>query len=188
MSDELPTGLSPQVVSVLQALAQPTRLRIIDLVSQAGPEGVAAGAIAKAVSAPASTLSFHLKELAQAGILEARPEGRFIYYAARSEALAAVAAFVARWVPAVAAAPAKAPETAVAAPAPVGVTVAPPAKVKAETSVETTVSAPVSAVAEAPVEAAAPAVEPGKPARRSPRASKPKAPARDEGQLSIFGE
>ncbi|MCC7200850.1 MAG: helix-turn-helix transcriptional regulator, partial [Gammaproteobacteria bacterium] len=118
-------------------MAQPTRLRIIDLVSQAGPEGVAAGAIAKAVSAPASTLSFHLKELAQAGILEARPEGRFIYYAARSEALAAVAAFVARWVPAATAASPRTPEPAAAAPAPVAVTVAPPAMVKTETPVET---------------------------------------------------
>lgn len=99
MAVDVAAELDQQVVNVLQALAQPTRLRIIDLVSQAGPEGVAAGAIAKAVSAPASTLSFHLKELSQAGILEARPQGRFIYYTTRAEALRGVAAYVARWAP-----------------------------------------------------------------------------------------
>lgn len=99
MTDPTAPNLDQQVVNVLQALAQPTRLRIIDLVSRAGPDGIAAGAIARAVSAPASTLSFHLKELAQAGILEARPQGRFIYYATRAHALRSVADFVARWVP-----------------------------------------------------------------------------------------
>lgn len=115
MTDPTVTSLDQQVVNVLQALAQPTRLKIIDLVSRAGPEGIAAGAIARAVSAPASTLSFHLKELAQAGILEARPQGRFIYYATRAHALRSVADFVARWVPkeAVPATPARAePATA----------------------------------------------------------------------------
>jgi len=181
MSDDLPQGLNPQVVSVLQALAQPTRLRIIDLVSQAGPEGVAAGAIARAVSAPASTLSFHLKELAQAGILEARPEGRFIYYAARSEALAAVAAFVARWVPATGTVAEKAPEANAATVA--AVAPAPPASAPASD----TTPAPEPR-AEPQAEQAKPADEEVRPTRRTARAAKPKAPARDEGQLSIFGE
>ena len=82
-------------VSILAALAQPTRLQILDRVSDAGPEGVAAGEIARALRCPASTLSFHLKELSRTGVLEARPEGRFIRYALRRPALQALAGYIA---------------------------------------------------------------------------------------------
>ena len=82
-------------VSILAALAQPTRLQILDRVSDAGPEGVAAGDIARALRCPASTLSFHLKELSRTGVLEARPDGRFIRYALRRPALRALAGYIA---------------------------------------------------------------------------------------------
>jgi DNA-binding transcriptional ArsR family regulator len=80
-------------VSILAALAQPTRLQILDRVANAGPEGVAAGDIARAIRCPASTLSFHLKELSRTGVLEARPEGRFILYTLRRPALRALALY-----------------------------------------------------------------------------------------------
>lgn len=83
-------------VSILAALAQPTRLQILDRVSDAGPEGVAAGDIARALRCPASTLSFHLKELSRTGVLEARPDGRFIRYALHRPALQALAGYIAR--------------------------------------------------------------------------------------------
>lgn len=82
-------------VPVLAALGQGTRLRIVELVSDAGPKGVAAGEIARAMRCPASTLSFHLKELSQAGVLEARPRGRYLIYALRHRALSELAQFVA---------------------------------------------------------------------------------------------
>ncbi len=82
--------------SLLAALAQPTRLRIIEVIAAGDPEGTAAGVIAKRVDCPASTLSFHLKELAQAGFLEARPRGRFILYAMVPGSFAALAEFIAR--------------------------------------------------------------------------------------------
>ncbi len=65
---------------MLAALSQSTRLRIIRAVAAGGPEGTPAGEIARAVRCPASTLSFHLKELSQAGLLAAEPQGRFIRY------------------------------------------------------------------------------------------------------------
>lgn len=82
-------------VPILAALAQPTRLQILDRVAEAGPEGVAAGTIARALRCPASTLSFHLKELSRTGVLEARPEGRFILYSLRRPALKALALYIA---------------------------------------------------------------------------------------------
>ena len=71
-----------QAVPLLAALAQETRLSIFRALVQAGPEGLAAGRIAEAVGAPASTLSFHLKELATAGLVKWRQEGRFVIYTA----------------------------------------------------------------------------------------------------------
>ena len=71
-----------QAVTLLAALAQETRLGIFRALVQAGSEGLPAGRIAEAVGAPASTLSFHLKELSAAGLVRARQDGRFIYYSA----------------------------------------------------------------------------------------------------------
>jgi len=57
---------------------------------------VTAGALATATQTPPSTLSFHLKEMTQAGLLKARSQGRFIYYSARLDALNDLAEFVGR--------------------------------------------------------------------------------------------
>ena len=86
--------LAGKQVPVLAALAQPTRLAILGRVAEAGPPGVAAGELAKAVRCPASTLSFHLKELSRTGILEARPRGRFVFYALKREVLEDLARYL----------------------------------------------------------------------------------------------
>jgi len=69
-------------VSALAALAQATRLDIFRLLVQQGASGLAAGEIAAALGLAPATLSFHLKELANAGLVTARQDGRFIYYSA----------------------------------------------------------------------------------------------------------
>lgn len=69
-------------VAALAALAQETRLSVFRLLIQAGPAGLAAGEIGTRLGIPANTLSFHLKTLTQADLLESRQEGRFVYYAA----------------------------------------------------------------------------------------------------------
>jgi ArsR family transcriptional regulator, arsenate/arsenite/antimonite-responsive transcriptional repressor len=81
---------------ILAALAQPTRLRILDRVAAAGPDGVAAGELARAIRCPASTLSFHLKELCRTGVLDSRPAGRFVLYALRPSVLRELAFYIAR--------------------------------------------------------------------------------------------
>lgn len=71
-----------EVLAALAALAQESRLAVFRLLVQAGPQGMAASKIGSHLSIPASSLSFHLKELAHAGMVSARHEGRFIIYAA----------------------------------------------------------------------------------------------------------
>lgn len=78
----------------LGALGHPVRLRIVRLVVQAGAEGAAAGQIQSAIEVPASTLSFHLKRLSQAGLLTSRSEGTFLYYAANFAALRELTAYL----------------------------------------------------------------------------------------------
>ena len=83
-----------EAVQSLAALAQETRLGIFRALVQAGPEGLAAGRIAEAVGTPASTLSFHLKELAAAGLVRSRAEGRFIYYTADYGAMSELVSYL----------------------------------------------------------------------------------------------
>lgn len=71
-----------EAVKALAALAQDTRLAVYRLLVQKGPEGMSAGVIAERLDLPAATLSFHLKELANAGMAQSRQEGRFVYYSA----------------------------------------------------------------------------------------------------------
>ena len=71
----------------LGALGHPVRLAILRYVVQAGPEGATAGAIQAHLDVPASTLSHHLKRLADAGVMSARGEGTFHFYTADYPAL-----------------------------------------------------------------------------------------------------
>lgn len=85
---------SSQALEALSALAQATRLSIFRLLVQAGSNGFTAGEIAHRLGIPNATLSFHLKELAQAGLIRARQRGRFLYYAADFDAMQALIAFL----------------------------------------------------------------------------------------------
>jgi DNA-binding transcriptional ArsR family regulator len=85
---------SRRAVASLAALAQETRLSIFRLLVEAGPEGVAAGAIGEKLAVPPATLSFHLKDLAHTGLIVARQQGRFIYYTADFEHMAALMSFL----------------------------------------------------------------------------------------------
>ncbi len=78
---------SDQAVTALAALAQPTRLAIFRLLVEAGEEGLAVGSIGNAVGVAPTTLSFHLKTLAHAGLVDTQQDGRFIFYSANFETM-----------------------------------------------------------------------------------------------------
>lgn len=80
----------------LGALAQETRLSIFRHLVQAGPQGVPAGQIAHALDVPAPTMSFHLKELENAGLLTQRRDGRQIFYACDYAGMRSVLEFLQR--------------------------------------------------------------------------------------------
>jgi DNA-binding transcriptional ArsR family regulator len=69
-------------ISGLSALAQESRLAVFRLLVKAGPEGVAAGEIARELMITPSTLSAQLNVLAHAGIVSNRRDGRSIIYSA----------------------------------------------------------------------------------------------------------
>ena len=81
-------------VRSLAALAQDSRLEVFRLLVQAGPEGWPAGEIAERLDIPASTLSFHVKALSHAGLIESRQHGRFIYYSANFAAMNGLLVFL----------------------------------------------------------------------------------------------
>jgi DNA-binding transcriptional ArsR family regulator len=83
-----------QAIQALQALAQESRLSIFRLLVQAGPQGLAAGAIGEALDLPPATLSFHLAGLSRAGLAQSRQEGRFVIYSASFESMNALVAFL----------------------------------------------------------------------------------------------
>jgi DNA-binding transcriptional ArsR family regulator len=81
-------------VLALEALAQNSRLGIFRLLVEAGPQGLAAGEIAERMDLPAPTLSFHLSQLKNAGLLACRRDGRSLIYSADFDAMTALVGFL----------------------------------------------------------------------------------------------
>jgi ArsR family transcriptional regulator len=71
----------------LSAIAQEARLDVFRLLVKAGPEGMAAGGIARKLGVPANTLSAQLLVLSNAGLVRARRDGRSIIYAINFDAM-----------------------------------------------------------------------------------------------------
>ncbi len=69
-----------EAANALGALAQPTRLEIFRLLVKCGTDGMGAGNISALLKIPKPTLSFHLKELLAAGLINSEREGRSITY------------------------------------------------------------------------------------------------------------
>jgi ArsR family transcriptional regulator len=82
------------VLSALSALAQESRLAVFRLLVQTGPVGMSPGKIGEQLGIPASSLSFHLKELARAGLVTPRQDGRYVIYVADMAAMHGLIGFL----------------------------------------------------------------------------------------------
>lgn len=80
----------------LAALSNESRLAVFRHLVEAGPAGDTPGRIAGRLSIPASTLSFHLKELARCGLVTSRSSSRFLVYSVDFGRMAALMSFLTR--------------------------------------------------------------------------------------------
>jgi ArsR family transcriptional regulator, arsenate/arsenite/antimonite-responsive transcriptional repressor len=74
------TMKSTDAIESLAALAQESRLAIFRMLVKRGPEGYTPTELGEKLNVTSPTLSFHLKELQRAGLLDVRRDGRFLYY------------------------------------------------------------------------------------------------------------
>jgi ArsR family transcriptional regulator, arsenate/arsenite/antimonite-responsive transcriptional repressor len=81
-------------IAALAALAQENRLDAFRLLVQAGPEGMAAGEVAAALSVAANTLSFHFDRLRNAGLVSVERRSRSLIYSARYDTMNALLAYL----------------------------------------------------------------------------------------------
>lgn len=82
------------IIRALGALAQEHRLAAFRLLVQAGPDGLPAGALAETIGVPGSSMSFHLAQLANAGLVTQRRQSRSIIYAADYAAMNGLMAYL----------------------------------------------------------------------------------------------
>jgi len=75
------------IIKQLAALAQDTRLSVFRLLVRQGEAGLTPSRISEQLELAPATLSFHLKELANAGLVHTRQESRFIHYRANYAAM-----------------------------------------------------------------------------------------------------
>lgn len=83
-----------RAIAALAALAQSTRLAIFRLLVEHAPDGLTPGSLASALDIAPATLSFHLKELANAGLVVDQREGRNIRYRADVAAMNALVGYL----------------------------------------------------------------------------------------------
>lgn len=79
---------------LFETLSQETRLRVFQALVEAGPSGMAAGALSDKLSTPNNTMSFHLSHLAKAGAVSSRRDGRSIIYSANFPAMSDLIQFM----------------------------------------------------------------------------------------------
>jgi DNA-binding transcriptional ArsR family regulator len=81
-------------VKRLSALAHDARLEVFRLLVKAGPDGLAAGEIARVLNTASNTLSAQLLILSNAGLIRARRDGRSIIYAVDFDAMSGLLVFL----------------------------------------------------------------------------------------------
>lgn len=82
------------VIKALAALAQPVRLKVFRALVVTGEAGLTPGTMAEGLDIPANTLSFHLKELVNAGLVTQERASRHLIYRAAYERMNALLGFL----------------------------------------------------------------------------------------------
>ncbi|HEX4843696.1 MAG TPA: helix-turn-helix domain-containing protein [Limnobacter sp.] len=82
------------IIKALSALAQSSRLRVFRALVVAGPAGLTPSQLCEALQVPAATMSFHLKELTNAGLVRPVREGRNLIYSAQFAHMNQVVAYL----------------------------------------------------------------------------------------------
>ena len=85
-----------QVVKALAALAHPARLKAFRALVVSGPQGLTPGVMQEGLGIPATTLSFHLKELASAGLVTQERASRNLVYRAAYDRMDGLISFLTR--------------------------------------------------------------------------------------------
>lgn len=85
-----------EIIKALSALAHPVRLRVFRALVVAGPRGMTPGVMQEGLGVPASTLSFHLKELSHAGLVEVERDSRNLVYRAAYESMNGLLGYLTR--------------------------------------------------------------------------------------------
>ncbi len=85
---------SDQIIAALGALAHETRLKVYRMLVERGPDGLPAGAIAERLVMPPSSLTFHLQQLTNAGLITQRRLSRQLFYATDFTAMNAVVGYL----------------------------------------------------------------------------------------------
>lgn len=82
------------VVKALAALAQPNRLQVFRALVVTGKQGATPGGLADTLGVPAATLSFHLKELLNSGLVSQERSGRHLIYRAEFKQMNALLSYL----------------------------------------------------------------------------------------------
>jgi ArsR family transcriptional regulator, arsenate/arsenite/antimonite-responsive transcriptional repressor len=87
-------GQVTRYADMLSAMGTEPRLRIVQLLLAAHPEGMVVGDIGSELNIPPSTLSHHLDKLKNEGLVRVRREGTFLWYTANTESLQQLLSFL----------------------------------------------------------------------------------------------
>ena len=88
------TGRAARYADMFAAMGAEPRLRILQLLLTAHPQGLVAGDIQQELEIPASTLSHHLDKLKNEELVRVRRAGTFLWYAANTETLQTLLKFL----------------------------------------------------------------------------------------------
>ena len=84
----------PRYADMLSAMGTESRLRIMQLLLAAHPNGLVVGQIGDELEIPGSTLSHHLEKLKNEDLVKVRREGTFLWYSANTESLQELLGFL----------------------------------------------------------------------------------------------